>query len=208
MYNSETFIDFNSLFYHDENNNLIDNKALEFTEQELALKYIKLNDVVLELGARYGTVSVIISQIIGENGKLVVVEPDHSIIPSLIKNRDNNNSHFEILDKVISNKPINIIYEGYGTRVTDGEDYLSTISYDDFKKKYPYNFNVLVVDCEGCFEDFLNIMGSDLNNINKIFLETDQAHMCNYNYIFTKLSENGFKVVENINNFHYYLERV
>ena len=30
------------------------------------------------------------------------------------------------------------------------------ISYQDFKKQFPLNFNVLVADCEGCF--YVNLL--------------------------------------------------
>ena len=46
----------------------IDVKRIEAKEQQLAKKYIKNDDVVLELGARYGSVSVTIY-------KCVIISP-------------------------------------------------------------------------------------------------------------------------------------
>lgn len=51
--------------FYDEYNIKIDHFSKERSEQELAYKYVKKNDIVLELGARYGTVSCAI------NSKLV-----------------------------------------------------------------------------------------------------------------------------------------
>ena len=44
---------------YDQNNNLVDTNKIEKEEQDLAKQYIKKDDVVLELGARYGSVSCI-----------------------------------------------------------------------------------------------------------------------------------------------------
>ncbi len=54
----------NDLKFYDENDNLINNKFLESIEQILSKKYIKSTDRVLELGARYGTVSCVINKIL------------------------------------------------------------------------------------------------------------------------------------------------
>ena len=42
--------------FQNENGAQINTNCFELQEQELAKKYIKENDVVLELGARYGSV--------------------------------------------------------------------------------------------------------------------------------------------------------
>jgi len=47
--------------YYDEFNNLIDINSIEKPEQDIANAYILENDVVLELGVRYGKVSCIIN---------------------------------------------------------------------------------------------------------------------------------------------------
>ena len=46
---------------YDEYNKLVNTERLEKKEQILAEKYIEKNDVVLELGARYGSVSCVIN---------------------------------------------------------------------------------------------------------------------------------------------------
>jgi hypothetical protein len=51
-----------NVIFYDENDNIIDNKNLEAEEQILVNKYIKPFYKVLELGARYGTVSHIINK--------------------------------------------------------------------------------------------------------------------------------------------------
>ena len=46
-----------NITYYDESNNIIDHKTTERTEQNMAYEFIEPNDIVLELGGRYGTVS-------------------------------------------------------------------------------------------------------------------------------------------------------
>ena len=48
--------------HFNENMEIIDTESLEKTEQDLADKFISYNDIVLEIGGRYGTVSTIINK--------------------------------------------------------------------------------------------------------------------------------------------------
>ena len=189
------FTDLSIFKYFDENNNVIDHNTIELDEQLMASAYIEPHDVILELGARYGTVSVLMAKIIENKGKLVAVEIDKNIINALEENKKRNNVDFEICNQIISNKPVSITYNGYGTHHndTDVDEYPSVrITYDEFKKKYPYNFNVLVADCEGCLEYFIEMLGDDLKNYNKILFEADRDDVCDYNKIKKILTDNGF----------------
>lgn len=200
----KNFID--THIFYDENNNLLNHKNNELIEQYQAFKYLSPEDIVLELGGRYGTVSTVINKIVNDKTSHVVVEPDLNIIPILEKNRSLNNCYFEILSKFISNKNKKIIYDGYGTHLIDDDSSKSTnnkINYQDFKEKYPQKFNVLIVDCEGCLCDFLDILNEDINNFNKIIFESDQPHLCDYNKIKEKLINNGFKEKENLQNMRF-----
>jgi hypothetical protein len=47
--------DIDNLIFHDENNNIINHELIEKDEQDIANQYIDPDNVVLELGARYGT---------------------------------------------------------------------------------------------------------------------------------------------------------
>ena len=101
----ESFIsdDIDNNKYYNEKGELINHKVEERTEQEQAFKYIEPNDIVLELGGRYGTVSSVINYKLNNKKNHVVVEPDENILPSLINNRCLNNSDYIILPKIISN---------------------------------------------------------------------------------------------------------
>ena len=196
----ETFITQNldNNKYYNEKGQLINHKIEERTEQEQAFKYIYPDDVVLELGGRYGTVSSIINYKLNNKSNHVVVEPDENIIPALIKNRNLNNSGYHILPKIISNKNKKKINSGYGTYYINSEENIENniISYQDFKKQFPLNFNVLVADCEGCLCEFIDNMGNDFYKLNKIIFEADYPNLCDYNKLIKHLLNNGFKMIE------------
>jgi FkbM family methyltransferase len=193
--------------YYDENGNLINHKINEREEQEQAFKYIEPNDIVLELGGRYGTVSGVINYKLINKTNHIVVEPDEKIIPALTKNKELNNSKYQIFPKIISNTNKKKIDDGYGTHYIDNDSTENNtnniISYAEFKKIYPLEFNVIVADCEGCLGEFIKNMGDDFNKINKVIFEADYPKLCNYNEIIKNLKSNGFTMVENNDNFRY-----
>jgi FkbM family methyltransferase len=194
--------------YYDENDKLINHFKLEIDEQIDALTYLTSDDVVLELGGRYGTVSVTIAHIQNNSGNLVVIEPDTRIINSLIKNKELNRANFTILNKYISNKSKKMITDGYGTRMVNSDSEIESnnmITYEEFKRQYPLKFNVLVADCESCLCDFIKDMGNDINNYNKILIEADFKNLCDYSKLIQSLISIGFKIVKNHDDFRYVL---
>jgi FkbM family methyltransferase len=205
----ESFIsnDIDNNKYYDENDKLINHKINEREEQEQAFKYIEPNDIVLELGGRYGTVSGVINYKLKDKTNHIVIEPDEKIIPALTKNKELNNSKYQILPKIISNTNKKKIDDGYGTHYIDNNSTENNtnniISYDEFKKLYPLEFNVIVADCEGCLGEFIKNMGNDFNKINKVIFEADYPELCNYNEIIENLKNNGFTMAENKDNFRY-----
>lgn len=198
-----------SYTFYNEKDDLIDHATMEIHEQYQAYKYINPDDVVLELGGRYGTVSVMINKIVSNKDQHVVVEPDRTIVPALEKNRQINECHFQVLPKFVSNQKMKIVQDGYSTHILPASpdeevsDQEMRVSYEEFKNLYPQRFNVMVVDCEGCLGSFLEMMGDDLQYITKIFFEADQPHLCDYEAIKNKLLQNGFQEHVNNGNFHY-----
>ena len=72
----------------DLNGDRVNIEVIEKHEQDLANQYILENDVVLELGARYGSVSCIINSKLINKTNQVVVEPDERVWDSLEKNKN------------------------------------------------------------------------------------------------------------------------
>ncbi len=109
--------EFRKFTYLDENNNRVNNIEHEVTEQFDAVTYIPINAKVLELGARYGTISCIINTIISDKTQMVVVEPDYSVIDCLKKNMLRNKCNFHIYNGIICTQNFNLIIESYATRL-------------------------------------------------------------------------------------------
>lgn len=181
----------------DEYGKPINTTELEYMEQVLADKFILPDDKVLELGGRYGSVSCVINSKLTNRKNQVVIEPDFRVWDSLERNKIVNNCEFNIIKGFISDKKMSLTnlddYSGYGT--TSIEDELSDIpsySLNEIKQNFNINFNVIVADCEGCLENFLNENPSVLDNIRLFIFEADYPEKCNYNQIREKFSLNGF----------------
>ena len=61
----------------------------------------------------------------------------------------------------------------------------------------------MVADCEGCLYEFLEMMGSDFNQLNKVIFEADQPQNCDYDNVKQKLKNAGFKEIDNHDNFRF-----
>jgi FkbM family methyltransferase len=186
-----------------EAKNKINTDMAEVTEQQLAKQYIKPDDVVLELGARYGTVSCIVSSILNDDKNLVAVEPDDHVWEALDYNMKSNGYNFNILKGIISQNKGSLIYDGYGTRIKFDkyDNKVNTYSLKEVKLKYKIKkFSVLIADCEGCFEQFLKENLDFLDEIRLIILESDFPDNCNYENVKLQLKQKGF--VPEIDGFH------
>jgi len=169
----------------------------EKEEQELARKYIQENDVVLELGARYGSVSCIINSKLRCKTNQVSVEPDDRVWASLDRNKKANGCEFNIINGFISNKKLglttmNSVY-GYGTSsVENSESKIPSFTLEEITDKYKLKFNVLVADCEGFLETFFDENPKFYDTLRMVMFEADCPHKCNYDTIRNALKQRGF----------------
>ena len=189
----------------DENNKMINPYNHEFFEQYLVYKWIKNDDIVLELGARYGIVSCTINSLLMNKENHVVVEPDKNVISALERNKKTFDAKFKICKYAISNTPLKFIKNenGLGNYVIESNKKSNNISHITSKiffSKYDLAFNVLIVDCEGCLCKFLNENNDLLKKLRLIIFEKDNEELCNYETIINKLVKNKFKKVDRIIN--------
>jgi FkbM family methyltransferase len=200
--------------HFDEYFNPIDVLKYETIEQLDSFIFINSNDIVLELGGRYGTVSTVINNILSNKKNHVVVEPDSNVIDVLKLNKNIHNCDFQIYKGIISqSEGKKLIHSGYGSHIASEHDVLNdlsiepieSITYQEFKHRYPYNFNVLVVDCEGGFEDFMKTLGNEIQNYNKVLLERDYNTTCNYDFIENILIQNGFTKIKDVTSHCVYI---
>jgi len=186
----------------------------EVPEQLMIIKHLKEDDIVLELGGSVGRASCIINYILKEKKNHVVVEPSSIEREFLIKNRDDNNFKYYIEPHVLSEEPL---YSAeWGTfkneenaqkfseiksrqnRHRVGVEKIENIHYDDLKKKYNLNFNVLIIDCEGNFVQILKSFPQILNNIRLLQIEHDfqPNGVEGLEYFKKTMIENGFKMTD------------
>ena len=182
----------------DHYGNRIDIENIEKDEQYLANYFILEDDIVLELGARYGSVSCIINKKLNNKTNQVVVEPDERVWDALEKNKISNNCNFNIVKGFISNKKLDLtnLNYGYGTTfIENNNTKIPSYSLDEIRNKYNLNFNVLVADCEGFLEIFFDENPDLYDNLRLIIFEADYPEKCNYDKIKNKLIEKNFKKI-------------
>lgn len=182
---------------YDEHNKKLDLDTWEKEEQDDAKKYILPTDCVLELGARYGTVSVVINKKLNNPLLHVVVEPDNDVWTALEKNKENSNSKFHIIKGLLSNKKFSLAKGGVRTRqVEDKESTMPHFSFDEVTKLVNKPFTVLVADCEGCIEHFLTENVEILENLRLVLLEEDEPDNCNYAIVKQLFNDYSLKQVK------------
>lgn len=185
-----------SYVFFDEHNNKIDNAKVENTEQLQANTFIKPDAVVLELGARYGSVSCVINSKLNNPSNQVSVEPDSRVWKPLEKNMLKNGCKFHILKGVISNTPLeltNLSYS-YGTTSVKAESSsIPNYTLSEVEDLYSLKFDTLVADCEGFLESFMDENPCLYDQLSLIIFEKDYANKCNYDKIMNELKNHGFK---------------
>ena len=90
----------------DMKNKKVDTKNIEYPEQVMVNKYIEPDDVVLELGARYGSVSCQINKKLNNPRNHVAVEPDDRVWLALERNKLKNSCDFQIIKGFIGKPKI------------------------------------------------------------------------------------------------------
>jgi FkbM family methyltransferase len=166
------------------------------------LRNLKKNDRVLEIGANRGGVTEVIAQIV-EPKNFVTIEPSRKACIYLEKLSNKLGKKFNIFNGVLNNG-----LESGGLECSDGDDdhmyadcklsdfpkNTDNITFEKLQKKYNINFNVLVIDCEGCYKKILEDMHNKqtFKNIDKIVIEWDGKFMEDI------LLQNGFLLVDYI----------
>lgn len=187
---------FTNYIFYDENGNQIDHSAAETVEQLIAEKYIEKDSTVLELGARYGTVSAKINKALSNKQNQVSVEPDSKVIEALTRNRDGNDCEFQIVYGMISNKKMSLSGNSYGlTSDPDESSNIPIYSIDELQRKFNVRFDTLVADCEGCLFQLMKENPFLYTQLKMITFEQDYAHKGDYSEIIRKLKENGFSLI-------------
>jgi FkbM family methyltransferase len=189
-----------NLKIRNEYGDLVDIYKLEAVEQRLAERYVQGSDIVLELGARYGSVSCVTNLKLTDKTKHVVVEPDGRVWEALEANRKHNKCEFRIVKGFISKKKLdlknlNVWYNGYGATAFENEDTkIPSYSLDEIANNL--RFNVLIADCEGYLETFFNENPEIIPGLRMVIFEADYVAKCNYDNVKEKLAAAGLRAVD------------
>lgn len=209
-----------SFTFFNEKGECINHRLFEREEQEQAYKYIPQDaQGVLELGARYGTVTCSISKKIGNRPVLITVEPDTDVWPCLEDNLKRHDVNAILVKGAISRKPIGFIHFDYGSFTTTNpaedvkpvaESHHSNLAYrteiptwtleEILNKSNIPIIDVLVADCEGFLEQFMDENPDLYNTLRVIIFEKDGTNRCNYNRIQWYLYKAGLREV--VGGFH------
>lgn len=201
FYNSEnseiTTNNFNSpptIVLFDEKGNSINASESEYPEQCLSYTYVDPESTVLELGARYGSVSCIINKRLTNKGNQVSVEPDSVVWTALEDNIRKNDCSIQLHKGFVSKKLRGLLPYGYAaTSYVDNNSSIPSASVEDLEEKYGLKFDTLVADCEGFLEEFFDEHPHLYDQLKTVIFEADYPNKCNYEKIRKSLKEHGFQ---------------
>ena len=190
--------------FRNEQGGIINTQRVETTEQKDAAAYIRPGDVVLELGARYGTVTYQIHKALKGRGMIVSIEPDFSVWNVLHENLSINGcmekddpTRPHLIPGVISKVPQTLVGEGYGAKTIAGTCANNNTTVDELYKVYADTFNsrpftVVVADCEGCLDTVLLENPQLLKTVTLVLFEADGTRVKNAR-VFSLLTSAGFQ---------------
>ena len=186
--------------FMDEKGHVVPHTSVEREEQVNIYEQIEKGDKVLELGARYGTVSARLMDMVSQESDVVIVEPDVSVIDILNKNlKDNGFTKPNIFHGTVGfSKKKMSDSDGYAIQTVDcdGDDCgIESLHYRDLEKRYGIIFDTIVADCEGCLPDTIKHILEFyplLEPIKKIMFETDYEDRVDYRSMYNTLTNLGF----------------
>lgn len=191
------------MLIYNEKGEAVDTSKLEAYEQFLAKKYVRADDTVLELGARYGSVSVCINNKLNNRKAHIAVEPDSRVWEALTFNRVINKCEFEIVKGFVSASKLDLVnldcyFGGYGATAVKAENTkIPNYTLQEIKMKYGiHRFTCLVADCEGFLEQFFDENPELYAELETVIFEADYSEKCDYRKIENNLLKCGFNAIE------------
>lgn len=169
----------------------------EYPEQLMAVRFIRSDAKVLEIGSNIGRNTLTIATILDDDTNLVTLECNPKSVKILLKNRNDNRYSFHIEDAALSKR--RLIQKGWHTMPSDVDlpqyNVVKIIDFRELGGKYKIKFDTLVLDCEGAFYYIIKDMPEILENITLIVMENDYFDLNHKQTIDKMLIESGFKVI-------------
>ena len=184
------------MLIYSEKGSQIDTSVSEYPEQCIAHKYVDEDSTVLELGARYGSVSCVINKKLANKHNHVSVEPDDTVWSALETNFLQNDCSAHLFKGFVSKKTRDLLPYGYAaTSVVSETSTIPSASVEDIELEYTLKFDTLVADCEGFLEEFFDEHPHLYDQLHTVIFEADYPQKCNYERIRTKLALHGFREI-------------
>jgi len=173
----------------------------EISERIGIVNNLNSDDIVLEIGGNKGGVSEVIASVLKNPLNLVVVEPNKKSCQYLDRLMVKKKKKINIFNGVVCDgvqklecsQPESI--DGYcDCKMVKHPDSTDNKTILEIEKIFNLKFNVLVIDCEGCYENIFKYLRKHdlLKNIQKIFIEWDGK----FKECF--LEKNGFILIDYI----------
>ena len=127
--------------------------GMEWDEWQLARALVGPQDVVLELGARFGTTSCVLAKQTGNTGRVVSVEPDASVHDKLLRNRAAHNCSFHVLKGVVGDAPLAMSrrFSHYATQTRAAQPHerntLPSLDVASLERRIGHRFTTLLIVC-------------------------------------------------------------
>lgn len=175
------------------------NMCDEYPEQLLAMKFIKPESKVLEIGGNIGRNTIVIGTILNNPKNMVTLESDPNNAKMLVDNLKTNHIESNVESAALSQH--RLIQKGWITQplfdntIPEGWSEISTITFDDLNKKYNIQFDTLVADCEGALFHILKDDPSVLTNINLVIIENDFQDITEKEFVNQVFEMHGLKCV-------------
>lgn len=174
----------------------------ELAEQVFAVRHIRADDCVLELGGQRGRCSLTLASLVrSAKDQLVVVEIDPATCQQLSHARDLCGWKFSILCGAIAAG--RLAFEGWNSRKVGPHEELAaewteahTIPWSRVRDQLSRPFTALVADCEGCLPTILEETPEILDTIQIILIEHDHKDAKQAESFEQVVRSRGFEMID------------
>ena len=194
-----TLSELDAIPYLTETGYRLNPEAWERVEQLDALRFIRADHRVLELGGCYGLVSCVINHRLEDQSKHVVVEPAMQVIDALQWNRETHLASFHVYNGVVALKSAVLRGEGLGRWTESADDGpVPHLTVEAIEECYEVDFNCLVADCEGALQLFVQDFPDFFDKVDTFLYERDREWdgatvLCDYPQIERFLQRKEFR---------------
>lgn len=160
-------------FVVDSAKGAVKNTKRELAEQLYLYAHMPRDSRVLFIGGNIGTGCVLADKLLKEPAKSMCVEPSPNVVPILQQNKQRHGATFRILNKLLTRPAqgnMSFVYRSMASRIArPGEQADFTVESVDMDLSA---FNVLAIDCEGCFCEIFQHF-AEVQSMELILLEED-----------------------------------